>query len=48
MRDVGEDLVSAAQNPGTSDQLKVAAVDLIDRSPGKTMQDLRLVERSAP
>jgi hypothetical protein len=40
-------MVSAAQNPAASDQLKAAAIDLIDRSLGRILQDLRLIERSA-
>jgi hypothetical protein len=46
-RDVDDDLLSAVQNPGTNDQLKAATIDLIDRSLGKTLQDLRLIDRSA-
>jgi len=46
-RAVADDLLLAAQNPSGSDQLKAAAIDLIDRSLGKTLQDLRLVDRSA-
>jgi hypothetical protein len=46
-RDLAGDLVSAAQNPGENDQLKVAAIDLIDGSLGRTLQDLKLIDRSA-
>jgi len=46
-RAVADDLLLAAQNPSGSDQLKAAAIDLIDRSLGKILQDLRLVDRSA-
>jgi hypothetical protein len=46
-RDIGGDMALAAQNPGASDQLKAAVIDLIERSLGKTLQDLTLVDRSA-
>jgi hypothetical protein len=46
-REVGADLVPAAQDPGGSNQLKAAVLDLIDRSLADTLQELHLGDRSA-
>jgi hypothetical protein len=46
-REIGADLLSAADNPAVSDQLKAAIVELIDLSLGKTLQDLHLLGKSA-
>jgi hypothetical protein len=46
-REIGADLVPAAQNPAGSNQLKAAVLDLIDNSLAATLQDLHLSEHSA-
>ena len=47
-REIGDDLLSAAQNPVGSDALKAAVIDLIDRGLPKTLQELQLVDQSKP
>ena len=47
-REIGDDLLSAAQNPAGSDALKAAVIDLFDRGLPKTLQDLQLVDRPKP
>jgi hypothetical protein len=47
-REIGADLLSAAQNPAGSDELKAAVVDLIDRGLARTLQDLQLIEQPRP
>jgi hypothetical protein len=47
-REIGSDLLAAAQNPGGSDRLKAAVFELIDRSLEKTLGELQLINRSAP
>jgi hypothetical protein len=47
-REIGDDLLSAAQNPTGSDALKAAVIDLIDRGLPKTLQELQLVDRPKP
>jgi len=47
-REIGADLLSAAQNPAGSDELKAAVVDLIDRGLAKTLQELQLIDQPKP
>jgi hypothetical protein len=42
-REIGADLLAAAQNPLGSDELKPAVIDLIDRGLAKTLQHLQLI-----
>jgi hypothetical protein len=46
-REIDVALLSAAADPGRSDQLRTAVIDLIDRSLGATLQNLQLIDRSA-
>lgn len=47
-REIGAEVLSAAQNPAGSDELKAAVVDLIDRGLTKTLQDLQLIDQARP
>ena len=47
-REIGTDLLSGAQNPAGSDELKAAVIDLIDRGLTKTLQDLQLIGPPKP
>jgi hypothetical protein len=47
-REIGDDLLSAAQNPSGSDALKAAVIDLFDRGLPKTLRDLQLTDQPKP
>ena len=44
-REVGADMLSAAGAPASSDELKAAAIELIDRGLPKTLRDLLLIDQ---
>jgi hypothetical protein len=45
---IGAELLSAAQNPAGSNELKTAVIDLIDRGLPQTLQDLQLIDQAKP
>jgi hypothetical protein len=47
-REIGADLLPAAQDPGGSQELKAAVIDLIDRGLPKTLRDLQLIDQPKP
>jgi len=47
-REIGAELLSAAQTPAGSDTLKAAVIDLIDRGLPKTLQELQLIDQPKP
>ena len=47
-REIGAEMLSAAQNPAGSDELKAAVIDLIDRGLATTLQDLQLIDQAKP
>ena len=47
-REVSADMLSAAGTPAGSDELKAAAIELIDRGLPKTLRDLQLIDQPKP
>jgi hypothetical protein len=47
-REIVAELLSAAQNPAGSNELKTAVIDLIDRGLPQTLQDLQLIDQAKP
>ena len=47
-REVSADMLSAAASPTGSEDLKAAAIDLIDRGLPKTLRDLQLIDQPKP
>lgn len=47
-REVSADMLSAAGSPASSDELKAAVIELIDRGLPKTLRDLQLVDQPKP
>ena len=47
-REVSADMLSAARSPTGSEDLKAAAIDLIDRGLPKTLRDLQLIDQPKP
>lgn len=47
-REIGAELLSAAQSPTGSDELKATVIDLIDCGLTRTLQDLQLIDQARP